>query len=411
MPTNHEAVGTFGAGAISTAAVRNLLVRRLIYPIASTENPQDFVAVDPSSGVLPIGVAYNGRLFWLDSADGTTVHDGLSTVVSYEGKRYKRDAIDPPVSVLDKDLTAPPGSPTIGAAYLVPAAATGAWAGQTGKIAVYTARGWEFVVSPVGRLVYVQDETSFYHRTVAGTWQLGAGSQVITSGIIAPSSMIGGGARVRWLVENQSTNTPPAVVNGTAYVVGPSPTGAWAGHVGKIAHGENGAWVLYTPAAGWTVYDKALGADYRYSGTAWVSAAGAWLARGSVFTASGSSVFESTGSGYVYSDTVAPTTAATSQKDSATLSVAAPRAGAKIVFDYEGYTGNAASMVAIGLFRDAEVTALDWRSMAQQNVRATFEISASDAVAHTYSVRIFHSSNASVPVFPGRRLFRYEVTP
>ena len=40
------------------------------------------------------------------------------------------------LSVKDRDLTTPPASPTNGDRYLIPAAATGLWAGKTNQIAV-----------------------------------------------------------------------------------------------------------------------------------------------------------------------------------------------------------------------------------------------------------------------------------
>lgn len=49
--------------------------------------------------------------------------------------------------------TAPPGSATAGMAYYVAATATGAWAGQDGKIALRTDTGWEFY-DPVAGIAY-----------------------------------------------------------------------------------------------------------------------------------------------------------------------------------------------------------------------------------------------------------------
>lgn len=45
--------------------------------------------------------------------------------------------------VINSTLTTPPASPAAGDRYLVPAAATGAWSGHTGKIAVYYG-AWAF---------------------------------------------------------------------------------------------------------------------------------------------------------------------------------------------------------------------------------------------------------------------------
>jgi len=54
--------------------------------------------------------------------------------------------------------TAPPGSPVLGARYYVPAGATGAWAGQSGKIARRLASSWTFVTPGVGLAAYIIEE-------------------------------------------------------------------------------------------------------------------------------------------------------------------------------------------------------------------------------------------------------------
>lgn len=67
-------------------------------------------------------------------------------------------------SVADKDLTAPPGSPANGDAYIVAAGATGDWAGHDDELAVWhgAAAVWEFHVPKDGWRVYVRDESMFY---------------------------------------------------------------------------------------------------------------------------------------------------------------------------------------------------------------------------------------------------------
>ena len=66
-------------------------------------------------------------------------------------------------SVLDRDLTVPPGTCDDGACYLIAATATGAWAGHDGKMAVAVgedaANGWIIVsVATEGQFLYVEDE-------------------------------------------------------------------------------------------------------------------------------------------------------------------------------------------------------------------------------------------------------------
>ena len=66
--------------------------------------------------------------------------------------------------------------------------------------------------------------------------------------------------------------TPPgSPANGAAYIVGGSPTGAWAGQAGKLAfwYASTAAWVFKTPQPGWWawVVDESL--RYEYKSGAW----------------------------------------------------------------------------------------------------------------------------------------------
>lgn len=62
------------------------------------------------------------------------------------------------LSVLDRDLTAPPGSPVDGVRYLVAAGATGAWAGWDGSIAMRSDGMWYRLLPRPGWFCWVQDE-------------------------------------------------------------------------------------------------------------------------------------------------------------------------------------------------------------------------------------------------------------
>ncbi|MET0155473.1 MAG: DUF2793 domain-containing protein [Rickettsiales bacterium] len=61
-------------------------------------------------------------------------------------------------SVIDRDLTAPPVSPSAGDAYIPHATATGAWAGRENHIAFYYNNSWNFIVPNEGLAAYVADE-------------------------------------------------------------------------------------------------------------------------------------------------------------------------------------------------------------------------------------------------------------
>jgi hypothetical protein len=66
------------------------------------------------------------------------------------------------LTVLDKDLATPPGSPADGNRYIVAASPTGAWAGQAGKIAAWQDGAWAFLTPREGWLTWVADEDKIY---------------------------------------------------------------------------------------------------------------------------------------------------------------------------------------------------------------------------------------------------------
>ena len=62
------------------------------------------------------------------------------------------------LSVIDRDLAAPPVSPALGHTYLVGAAPTGSWTGKTNQIASYDGSGWVFFVPAEGWVAWIADE-------------------------------------------------------------------------------------------------------------------------------------------------------------------------------------------------------------------------------------------------------------
>jgi hypothetical protein len=63
------------------------------------------------------------------------------------------------LSVKDRNLATPPGSPADGDRYLVAlSSATGAWATKEGKVAVYQDGGWAFLEPREGWVLWVEDE-------------------------------------------------------------------------------------------------------------------------------------------------------------------------------------------------------------------------------------------------------------
>ncbi|WP_442580026.1 DUF2793 domain-containing protein [Mesorhizobium sp. ASY16-5R] len=71
------------------------------------------------------------------------------------------------LGVADRDLAAPPGAPLNGDRYIVAAAATGDWSGQSGKIAHRLDGVWSFYAPKPGFLSHVEDEDIFVFWTGA----------------------------------------------------------------------------------------------------------------------------------------------------------------------------------------------------------------------------------------------------
>jgi len=392
---------------VAKAAFRNAVIRRYAYIIESTENPSDLVAND--AGVVPLVLGFNGRWFWIDADDTSSgPPDNVTLIVTADGYRYFSDGLISPVwSVLSQGDNTPPGAPSVGDTYHTGPAPTGDWAGYPNMIAVYTRRGWVFQNIPVGRAIYVVDETSYYHMDENGDFVLGMGTATIGAGTVRDTMLVG--SQRFYTVENQNTTTPPGSPGlGVYWIVGSGATGAWAGQDGKIATSYGGGvWTFLTPIEGWHAYDKALNALYKFNGTVWQNAAGAYIKRASVFTAAALPTLSSGASigtnGYAYSATTAPTTSNTpNQQDTATVTIASDSSGKVLEFDYAfsyeiTLTGSPLTEmgIVVGLFRDNEAAAISWAAIPVSWISGVigttvrFVVTTNDAASHTYSVRFF----------------------
>jgi hypothetical protein len=99
---------------------------------------------------------------WLQLADQDYVDNSIQTLEWQD-------------SVLDKDLTAPPGSPSVGDRYLIgldPTAgtATGAWAGQDGQIAEWNGTSWDFTAPTTGMFISADDESTLLYYYNGTLW-------------------------------------------------------------------------------------------------------------------------------------------------------------------------------------------------------------------------------------------------
>jgi hypothetical protein len=73
------------------------------------------------------------------------------------------------ISVKGRTTPTPPASPAEGERWIVPAGATGAWAGKTGAIALWKDGAWTFFTPVTGWLAFVENEGTVVYA--AGGWQ------------------------------------------------------------------------------------------------------------------------------------------------------------------------------------------------------------------------------------------------
>ena len=370
----------------SAGALRDAIEREHVWTCPTGSEVQDFI---PGHYTV---IAYSGQLFSRDDTDATTPHDGVTCLVAQGGVRFKADGLRGPVirSFRVLDFTAsPPVSPAAGDSYVVSSGGTGAWATHDGQIAHATARGWSFVVPATFDQVHNEADATIYHRS-GGAWVQGLPAMTIADGTITVAKLRHG---LGYAVESTTTNDPPASpAVGVAYVVGPSPTGAWAGHAMKVAEWDGAAWIIMSAEIGWRVYDKSTSGDVTYSASGWVSAASGYsqVVVGALNTGT-----VATNGTYNYSTSTAPTTSNTNSV--ASISLKAKKAGA--TFEIEFMCGNrvaANGPQSIAVFLDGGATAIDWTrvngtsetaSAEMAGFKETLILTLPDTSLHTVSIR------------------------
>lgn len=164
------------------------------------------------------------------------------------------------LSALDKDLTAPPSSPSEGDRYIVGGSATGDWATKDNQIAIYDGSGWMFMEPNDGWLCWVEDETEAY-RYVGSAWSALAAVPRVTSpngatlemGIVEEELTGLSGASVSTTIAipaycvllGVSTRTTTAITGAASYDCGPTSgtVDAYGGSLG-IAGGSTNIGVI-----------------------------------------------------------------------------------------------------------------------------------------------------------------------
>ncbi|WP_315833887.1 hypothetical protein [Bradyrhizobium prioriisuperbiae] len=90
MSTNHDAVAAWPVGGQSVKELqRKLVVQRYAYAITSASEASNLIAVDPADGTIPLYLLLESNLLQFDPLDTTSADDGVTCLVSFDGKRYK----------------------------------------------------------------------------------------------------------------------------------------------------------------------------------------------------------------------------------------------------------------------------------------------------------------------------------
>lgn len=114
--------------------------------------------------------------------------------------------------VTSSTLAVPPASPAIGVTYIVPAGSSGAWAGQTGKIAQWLNNAWKFYTPLEGMTLWVNDLDKPGTYTSAG-WVIFSGLKVISDASTFTRASDNAGDTVE---QNLTTVQIPALWLGTS---------------------------------------------------------------------------------------------------------------------------------------------------------------------------------------------------
>jgi hypothetical protein len=65
-------------------------------------------------------------------------------------------------------------------------------------------------------------------------------------------------------IEGEADDPPVTPAEGESWLVGATPTGAWADHAGDLASYQGGGWIFVSPRDGVRVLDRSSGQDIRY---------------------------------------------------------------------------------------------------------------------------------------------------
>ncbi len=168
------------------------------------------------------------------------------------------------LAVIDTDLTVPPAGPAEGDRYIVAATATGDWAGQEDRVAVFEGGAWDFRTPRAGWRAWVEDEGRQFLYDGAGWIAAIALSpngaaisfQVIEEDVTASGASVDTAITIpdRAIVFAVTTRTTVTVTGATSYDCGVAGEADKFGALLGIAAGSSNSGVIgptayFTPTA------------------------------------------------------------------------------------------------------------------------------------------------------------------
>lgn len=120
--------------------------------------------------------------------------------------------------VIDRDLTAPPGSESDGDTYIVAATGTGDWAGRDNHLAVYVTDAYQFIAPQEGNEVYLADEdvAVFWNGSA---WIARGGMTTLTdAATIAWDASVASNAKVQ-ITTDRAIGAPSNLHTGMIYTI------------------------------------------------------------------------------------------------------------------------------------------------------------------------------------------------
>ncbi|MCW2248516.1 hypothetical protein M2352_004176 [Azospirillum fermentarium] len=170
--------GTAWTGAVIPGQVFSLYRSGVSYTIASVDSGTRLTLSHPYAGASAAGEAYTitrdvtpyFNFPYPDAGDTDTTSLWKEMVLKVEGAIIAQDT---GLTVVEsRAASTPPATPSERGNYIVPANATGAWAGQAGRIAVWDKTTWTFIQPQVGWRVSVRDESYADVIYDAGGWRV-----------------------------------------------------------------------------------------------------------------------------------------------------------------------------------------------------------------------------------------------